>query len=307
MNCVSYSQPGQINGAALYSTSEDNGHSKSTIYQSLGQKTPEISVYQGLKKGQHDTGKPKPKPRTKTAGHLNDRAKVMTEPACINCVKQPDVEQGNMPEPLYNVLEGPDPESTAQGPNSDHLGDTQDPLYVVLEESGPENDCGSPEGVSHGDTQDPLYNVLEGPDTEPVYEFQNVGTTSVVQEEPMYINVQKGPETKQGPKEPISCVQESPDAQNSSPGTQGPNESLYKALERPISDGPNKSGADCVSSNLPFYLAAYDNPAFDQSLESDVAFGVVVRRPKPKTESVYEPLRPDRNDLYQALSKAAVK
>ena len=303
------SQPGQINGEALYSTSEDNSCSKSTFY--LGQKIPEISVYQSLKKGQHDTGKPEPKPRTKTTGHLNKRAKVMTEPAYVNGVKQPDVEQGNMPEPLYNVLEGPDPESTPQGSSSDHLGDTQDPLYVVLEESGPENDYGSPEGVNHGDTQDPLYNVLEGPDTEPVYEFQDVGTTSVVQEEPMYINVQKGLQTKQGSKEPISCVQESPDTQNTSPGTHGPNESSYKALERPISDGPNKSGADYDPSNLPFYLAAYDNPAFDQSLESDVAFGVVVRRPtgtcKPKTESVYEPLRPDRNDLYQALRKAAVK
>ena len=310
--------PGEINGAALVSTSKNNNFNS---YQ----KTPDPSVYQSLKKEQHntdslahplhpskdirpqrDTGKPIPTPRTRTTGHLSNRAKVTAEQVCVNDAKQPDVEQGNMPEPLYYVLEGPDPENDFGTPENNHLGDTQDPLYVVLEESGAEKDYGASAGDNNEDTPDPSSKVLEGSIAEPIYEFQDVGDTSIVQE-PMYVNALKGPETKQGPQEPLYNVFKSSEAQNSCPGTQGPhgsiNETLYNDLEDPDSDAPYGRGMDYTASNLPFYLAAYDNPAYDKSLESDIGYGIV-RRPGTQRESVYEPLRgPDRNDLYQALSK----
>lgn len=296
---------GQMNGVALRSSSQDTSYSYDnfTVYQNLDQKAPETSVYQSLKKGQVFTGQRDPKPRPSATEHLSNRAKVIAEPVYVNGIKLPDTEQGNIPEPLYNVLEEPEPESQYEAPKRDQFGDTQDPLYNVLEESGPEKDYGASESENHGDTQDPLYNVLEGPEAEENnYEFQDVGNGSIGQE-PMYLNVLKGPETEQAPQEPLYTALESSDAQNGCPGTR---ESLYSPLEGPISDGANKNGVDLTALKLPFYLAAFDNPAYDESLEPDVGYGVVVRKPGPKTtckrESVYEPLRGP--DLYQALRKS---
>ncbi|XP_078343073.1 uncharacterized protein LOC144628838 [Oculina patagonica] len=316
---------GQMNGVALHSSSKDTSYSYDnfTVYQNLDEKAPETSVYQSLKKEQHATGQPDPKQRPRATGHLSNsakviaeprpsgehlsnRAKVIAEPVYGNGIKLPDTEQGNMPEPLYNVLEESEPEGQYEAPKRDDFGDTQEPLYNVLEESGPEKDYGASESVNHGDTQDPIYNVLEGPEAEENnYEFQDVGSESIGQE-PMYMNVLKGPETEQAPQEPLYTALESSDAQN---GSQGSRESLYSPLEGSVSDGTaNKSSVELTALKLPFYLAAFENPAFDEGLEPDVGYGVVVRKPGPKTtckrESVYEPLKGP--DLYQALRKSTV-
>lgn len=276
----------------LHGSSEDNN----PVYQSLNKNIPETPVYQSLKKGQHTTGQPTSKPKPSGTGQLNKRAKVLEAPVYVNGHRQTDSAQGNMPEPLYNVLES-DLEKGYGASESDSHGDTQDPLYVVLEGSDSERDYWAQENDNYGYTPDPLYNVLEGPD----------GNISNVQPEPLYINVPKGPESKQNPQEPLYNVLESSDAEDSPTETQGSygsiNVNLYNVLEEPDSTGANKGDMDYTPSNLPFSLASYDNQAYDQSLELDVAYGIV-RRPGPQRESVYEALRePDRHDLYEPLSK----
>ena len=194
-----------------------------------------------------------------------------------------------MPEPLYNVLES-DPEKGHGASESDDDRDTQDPLYVVLVGSDSEQDCRALGNNNHGYTSDPLYNVLEGPD----------GNTSNAQPEPLYINVVKGLESKQDSQEPLYNVLESSDAEDNPTETEGSygNMALYNVLEERDSVGANKSGMDYTPSNLPFSLASCDNQAYDQSLEPDVAYGIV-RRPGPaQRESVCEVLRePDNCDL----------
>ena len=277
---------------ALHGSAEDNN----TVYQSLNKKILETPVYQSLKKGQHATEQPTPKPQPSGTGQLNKRAKVLEDPVYVNGHRQTDAELGNIPEPLYNVLES-DLEKGYGATESDSHGDTQDPLYVVLEGLDSETDYRAQENDNYRYTPDPLYNELEGPD----------GNTSNVQPEPLYINVPKGPESKQDPQEPLYNVLESSDVEDSPTETQGSygsiNVTVCNVLKEPDSTRLNKSGMDYTPSNLPFSLASYDNQAYDQSLESDVAYGIV-RRPASQRESVYEALRePDRHDLYEPLSK----
>ena len=265
---------------------EDNN----TVYQSLDKKLPETPVYQSLRKGQNATVKPNFKPQPGGTGQLNKRANGHRQ---INVV----AELANMPEPLYNVLES-HPEKGHGTSESDNYGDTQDPLYVVLVGSDSERNCRALGNDNLGYTSDPLYNVLEGPD----------GNTISVQPEPLYINVLKGPESKQDPQEPLYNVLESSDAEDNPTetelGSYGlSNVALCNVLKEPNSTGANKSGMDYTPSNLPFSLASCDNESYDQSLEPDVAYGIV-HRPEPQRESVYEALRePDRCDLYEPLSK----
>ena len=277
----------------LHRSSEDDN----TVYQSL-QKIPETPVYQSLKKGQIATEEPNFKLQPGETGQLNKRAKVPEEPVYVNGHRQivAELHVGNMPEPLYNVLES-DPENGYGVSESDDHRDTQDPLYVVLVGSDSERDCGAPENDNHGYTSEPLYNVLEGLD----------GNTSNVEPEPLYINVLKGPESKQDPQKPLYNVLESSDAEDIPTETQGSHGSINvpwcDILEEPDSIEANKSGMDYIPCNLPFSLASYDNQAFDQSPELDVAYGIV-RRPGPQRELAYEVLQgPDRCDLYEPLSK----
>ena len=267
-----------------------------TVYQSLNEKIPETSVYQSLKKQRNTTEEPHFKPQLGGTGQLNKKAKAPEEPVYINSRRLTDAELGNMPEPLYNVLES-DPEKGCGVSGSDNHGDMQDPLYVVLVGTDSERDCKAPENENHGYTSDPVYNVLEQLDC----------NTSNGEPEPLYINVLKGPESKQDPQEPLYNVLESSDAEEDPTEAQGSYGSINvprcNVLEEPYSVAANKSEMDYIPSNLPFSLASYDNQAYDQSLELDVAYGIV-RRPEPQRESIYEALRePDRCDLYEPLSK----
>ena len=283
---------GQKLEVVLHGSLEDN----STVYQSLNKKIPETPVYQSLKKGQNTREGPNFKPQPGGTGQLNKRAKVLEEPVYVNGHRQIGAELGNMPEPLYNVLES-DPEKGHGASESNNYGDTQDPLYVVLVGSDSERNCRALGNNNLGYTPDPLYNVLEGPD----------GNTANVQPEPLYINVLKGPESKQDPQEPLYNVLESSDAEDNPSETEGSyglsDVALCNVLKEPDLTGTKKSGMDFAPSNLPFSLASYDNQSYDQSLEPDVAYGIV-RRPEPQRESVYEALRePDRCDLYEPLSQ----
>ena len=276
----------------LHGSAEDNN----TVYQSLNKTLPETPVYQSLKKAQNATEKPNTKLQPGGTIELNKRAKVLEEPVYVNSCRHTDKELGNVPEPLCNVLES-DPEKGHNESERDNHRDTQDPLYVVLVGSDSERDCRALGNDNYGYTSDPLYNVLEDPD----------GNTSDVQPEPLYINVAKGPESKQDPQEPLYSVLESSDTEDNPTETQGSygssNVALYNALEEPDSIGANESGMDCTPSNLPFSLASHDNQAYDQSMEPDVAYGIV-RRPGPQRESTYEALREhNRCDLYEPLSK----
>ncbi len=179
-----------MNGSALYSSPEDD-YDNYTVYQSLDKKTPETPVYQSLKKGQAVTGKPNPKPKSNATGQPSKRPKLNAEPV-YNVLKQPDAEQGAMPEevyedpgrdnhgdsqdPLYNVLEGPDAQQNYEAPD---VGDPlynvlegpeskqgpQEPLYNVLESSDAENNPSGTQAPYDGSKNEPLYNVLEGPDS----------------------------------------------------------------------------------------------------------------------------------------------
>lgn len=287
------SPAGQKLEVVLHGSLEDNH----TVYQSLNKKIPETPVYQSLKKGQNSIEEPNFKPQPGGTGQTKKRTKVLEEPVYVNSRRQMDAELGNMPQPLYNVLES-DPEKGYGASESDNHRDTQDPLYVVLVGSDSERDCRAPGNDSHGYTSDPLYNVLEGPD----------GNTSDMQPEPLYINVPKGPESNQDPQEPLYNVLESSDAEDNPTETEGSygssNVASYNVLKEPDSIGANESGMDYTPSNLPFSLASYDNQAYDPSLEPDVAYGIVCRSGPPPRESVYEALRkPDRCDLYEPLSK----
>ena len=268
-----------------------------TVYHSLNKKIPETPVYQSLKKQQNTTEEPHFKPQLGGTGQLNKKAKAPEEPVYINSRRLTDAELGNIPEPLYNVLES-DPEKGRGVSGSDNHGDVQDPLYVVLVGTDSERDCKAPENKNHGYTSDPVYNVLEQLDC----------NTSNGEPEPLYINVLiKGPESKQEPQEPLYNVLESSDAEEDPTEAQGSygsiNVTRCNVLEESYSVAANKSEMDFIPSNLPFSLASYDNQAYDQSLELDVAYGIV-RRPEPQRESIYEALRePDRCDLYEPLSK----
>lgn len=284
---------GQKVEAVFHGSLEDDN----TVYQSLNKKIPETPVYQSLKK-QHrrTTEEPHFKTQLGGTGQLNKKAKVPDEPVYVNSRRLTDAELGNMPEPLYNVLES-DPEKGCGVSGSDNHGDMQDPLYVVLVGTDSERDCKAPEKDNDGYTSDPIYNVLEGLDC----------STSNGEPEILYINVLKGSESKQDPQEPLYNVLESSDAEDDPTETQRSYGSINvprcNVLEEPYSVAANKSEMDYIPSNLPFSLASYDNQAYDQSLELDVAYGIV-RRPKPQRESVYEALRePDRCDLYEPLSK----
>ena len=291
---------GQVDGAALYSSPEDN-YDNYTVYQSLDKQVPGSPVYQSLKKGQAATGDPKPG-RT---GHPSKKHNQYVTPEPVyNALEQPGTEQGNVEESLYNVLEGPEPEKDYEAAERDNHGDTQDPLYNVLDGPDPEKDYEATERDNHEDTQDPLYNVLDGPDAEQNYEAVNVGNASVG---PLY-NVVEGPESTQDRQEPLYNVLESADAENSPPGRQGPydgsnNEPLYNVVEGPDSSGPNNSSADYAAPSGPLSSDGHDNPAYEQTLELDAPYASI-HRPGPQRESVYEPLRgPDRHDLYEPISK----
>lgn len=284
---------GQKVEAVFHGSLEDDN----TVYQSLNKKIPETPVYQSLKK-QHrrTTEEPHFKTQPGGTGQLNKKAKVTEEPVYVNSRSLTDAELGNMPEPLYNVLES-DPEKGCGVSGSDNHGDMQDPLYVVLVGTDSERDCKAPEKDNDGYTSDPIYNVLEGLDC----------STSNGEPEILYINVLKGSESKQDPQEPLYNVLESSNAEDDPTETQRSYGSINvpqcNVLEETYSVAANKSEMDYIPSNLPFSLASYDNQAYDQSLELDVAYGIV-RRPKPQRESVYEALRePDRCDLYEPLSK----
>lgn len=284
---------GQKVEAVFHGSLEDDN----TVYQSLNKKIPETPVYQSLKK-QHrrTTEEPHFKTQLGGTGQLNKKAKVPDEPVYVNSCRLTDAELGNMPEPLYNVLES-DPEKGCGVSGSDNHGDMQDPLYVVLVGTDSERDCKAPEKDNDGYTSDPIYNVLEGLDC----------STSNGEPEILYINVLKGSESKQDPQEPLFNVLESSNAEDDPTDTQCSYGSINvpqcNVLEETYSVAANKSEMDYIPSNLPFSLASYDNQAYDQSLELDVAYGIV-RRPKPQRESVYEALRePDRCDLYEPLSK----
>lgn len=284
---------GQKVEAVFHGSLEDDN----TVYQSLNKKIPETPVYQSLKK-QHrrTTEEPHFKTQPGGTGQLNKKAKVPDEPVYVNSCRLTDAELGNMPEPLYNVLES-DPEKGCGVSGSDNHGDMQDPLYVVLVGTDSERDCKAPENDNDGYTSDPIYNVLEGLDC----------NTSNGEPENLYINVLKGSESKQDPQEPLFNVLESSNAEDDPTDTQCSYGSINvpqcNVLEETYSVAANKSEMDYIPSNLPFSLASYDNQAYDQSLELDVAYGIV-RRPKPQRESVYEALRePDRCDLYEPLSK----
>lgn len=283
---------GQKVEAVFHGSLEDDN----TVYQSLNKKILETPVYQSLKKQQNTTEEPHFKTQLGGTGQLNKKAKVPDEPVYVNSRRLTDAELGNMPEPLYNVLES-DPEKGCGVSGSDNHGDMQDPLYVVLVGTDSERDCKARENDNDGYTSDPIYNVLEGLDC----------STSNGEPEILYINVLKGSESKQDPQEPLYNVLESSDAEDDPTETQRSYGSINvprcNVLEEPYSVAANKSEMDYIPSNLPFSLASHDNQAYDQSLELDVAYGIV-RRPKPQRESVYEALRePDRCDLYEPLSK----
>ena len=277
----------------LHGSSEDNN----TVYQSLNKKIPETPVYQSLKKGQNATEESNFKPQPGGTGQLYRRAKVPEEPVYVNGHRQIVAELGNMPEPLYVLESDPEKSHGASESDNNYYGDTQDPLYVVLVGSNSERNSRALGNDNHGYTSDPLYNVLEGPD----------GNTSNGQPEPLYSNVLKGPESQEDPQEPLYNVLESSDAENNPTETEGSyglsNVTLCNVLKESDSTGANTSSMDYTPSNLPFSLASYDNQSYDQSLEPDVAYGIV-RRPQPQRESVYEAVRePDRCDLYEPLSK----
>ena len=143
-----------MGGAALYSNPDDDDYDNYNAYQSPDKKVPGSPVYQGLMKGQLDTGKPAPKSKPSITGPPGERHDDTAEPV-YNVLEQPDTEQGTMPEkasgdsdehtqePVYNVLDGSDSEENYEAGDS---------LYNVLEE--PES------------TEQPLYNVLESSDAE---------------------------------------------------------------------------------------------------------------------------------------------
>ena len=133
--------PEKMNGAALYSSPEENRYDNRPVYKSLDKNIPQTSGYQKLMKGQHVTAQPTP--------GVTGQPSALPEPV-YNVLEKPDMAQENVQDPLYNVLEG------SYAVKSCEASRVQDPLYNVLEK--PDS--------SHGQ-QEPLYNILDrGPEAE---------------------------------------------------------------------------------------------------------------------------------------------
>ena len=240
----------------------------SALYSSPYDNYDNYTVYQSLDKKT---------PRTPVYQRLK-KGQVATEKPNLSTTGRPSERPKVSAEPVYIVLEQPDTEQGAM----------------------PEIVYGDPGHGNHEDTQGPLYNVLEGSDKERTYAAPDVG-------DPLY-NVLQGPESRPGPQEPLYNVLETSDAENNPPGTSRPydganSEPLYKALEGPDLDGPNKDGVGYAAPVRSTSPGAYNNPAYEQCLELDAPYASV-HKPGSQRESVYEPLRgPERQDLYMSISK----
>ena len=273
---------GKISGAAIYSSADDNDYDNYSAYQSLDKKVPGSPVYQGLTKGQLNTGKPTPKSKPSVTRPPGERSDDTAEPL-YNVLEQPDTEQGTMPEkaskdsdehtqePVYNVLDGSDSEENYEAGES---------LYNVLEE---------PESMQ--DQQQPLYNVLESSDAEKSSRQGAQGSCGL-SNEPLY-NVLEGPDSDEPNKNGVG--HDGPIESTSSDGHDNP------SYEQSLDFEPNKSGVGCAAPNGSSPSDAHDNPAYEQSLDFDVPYASV-QEPGSQRESVYEPLRgPNDHSLYEPL------
>lgn len=212
-------------GGAIYSAPEVNRY-ENRVYQSLDENVlHETPGYQTLNRGQHPTGQP-----TRDA---TEQSSAVTE-AVYNVLEKPDISQENDQGSLYNVLERPPTLRSCQVPQ------VENPVYNVLEGPNPKQD-----------QQEPLYNVLDnGPDTnggafedgvndEYSYDVLERPGPKQHQQEPLYNVLDNGPGADGGSfkdgvnNENLYNVLERPDS-----GT-GPNsgEEEYAAPREPLSPG----------------------------------------------------------------------
>ena len=271
-----------MSGTAIYSNPDDNDYDNYNAYQSLDKKVPGSPVYQGLTKGQLDTGTPTPQSKPSVTRPPGERSDDTAEPL-YNVLEQPDTEQGTMPEkvsedsdehtqePVYNVLDGSHSEETYEAGES---------LYNVLEE---------PESMQ--DQQQPLYNVLESSDAEKSSRPGAQGSCGL-SNEPLY-NVLEGPDSDEANKNGVG--HDGPNESTSADGHDNP------AYEQSLDFEPNKSGVGCAAPSGSSSSDAHDNPAYEQSLDFDVPYASV-QKPGSQRESVYEPLRgPNDHSLYEPI------
>ncbi|XP_022809074.1 uncharacterized protein LOC111346051 isoform X2 [Stylophora pistillata] len=211
-------------GGAIYSAPEVNRY-ENRAHQSLDENVLQTPGHHTLNRGQHPTGQ-----LTRAA---TEQSSAVTE-AVYNVLEKPDISQENDQGSLYSVLERPPTFRSCQVPQ------VENPVYNVLEGPNPKQD-----------QQEPLYNVLDnGPDTnggafedgvndEYSYDVLERPGPKQHQQEPLYNVLDNGPGADGGSfkdganNENLYNVLERPDS------GAGPNsgEEEYAAPREPLSPG----------------------------------------------------------------------